>query len=215
MEEGKKAKIKSSFMRIHVAKRSMIYVVRAILIVIFGILLCVLAFFTAERMSNLYILSTEGMSLRADYVLGTEKDISSLQEYFLTPCLEKDSWLFTDRYNNYTITSYGYKLDIESISVLPWNSTAEVTATEDVSIKGSINESSIEEGKLASDYPVPEWEGGRYVIHYINDGTRWYISELELKDSNPERKAENTPDLSKSILPMATPTPTVELFDLK
>ena len=214
MEDSRKEKIKQDFLRLHTAKRTMVYIVRTILIVMVTILLCALAFFTAARISNLYILASEGMSVRAAAVLSGETDRSDLEEYFLPSCIARDEWLSTDAYSGFTISSYSCNLNIEKVTAFPWSSTASLTATEDVSIKGSLLPDKIEEGKTVSDYPLPEWQGGRYEIDFVNDGERWYISELKLLDADPQEKPLNTPDLSKSILPMATPTPTPKVYDL-
>ena len=49
--------------RLRTARRSMMYVVRSLLLVILAVILCIGAFLTAERYSNLYILTSEGMAL--------------------------------------------------------------------------------------------------------------------------------------------------------
>lgn len=214
MEDSRKEKIKQDFLRLHTAKRTMVYIVRTILIVMVTILLCALAFFTAERISNLYILASEGMSARMTAVLSRDSDRSGLEEYFLPSCIARDEWLSTDVYSNFTVSSSSCNLNIEKVSVLPWSSTATLIATEDVTVKGAILADKIEEGKTSSDYPMPEWHGGRYEIDFVNDGERWYISDLKLLDEDPQEKPLNTPDLSKSILPMATPTPSPEVYEL-
>lgn len=214
MEDSRKEKIKQDFLRLHTAKRTMIYIVRTILIVMVTILLCALAFFTAERISNLYILASEGMSARMMSVLSRDMDRSGLEEYFLPSCIARDEWLSTDAYSNFTVSSSSCNLNIEKVSVLPWSSTATLIATEEVTVKGAILADKIEEGKTSSDYPMPEWQGGRYEIDFVNDGERWYISDLKLLDEDPQEKPLNTPDLSKSILPMATPTPSPEVYEL-
>ena len=214
MEDSRKEKVKQDFLRLHMAKRTMVYVVRTILIVMVTILLCALAFFTAERISNLYILASEGMSARTASVLSRETDKSVLEEFFLPSCIARDEWISTDAYSDFTISSFSTNLNIEKVSVLPWSSTATLIATEDVSMKGGILADKIEEGKTSSDYPLPEWQGGRYEIDFVNDGERWYISDLKLLDKDPQEPPLNTPDLSKSILPMATPTPSPEVYDL-
>ena len=214
MEDSRKEKIKQDFLRLHTAKRTMVYIVRTILIVMVTILLCALAFFTTERISNLYILASEGMSARMTAVLSRDSDRSGLEEYFLPSCIARDEWLSTDVYSNFTVSSSSCNLNIEKVSVLPWSSTATLIATEDVTVKGAILADKIEEGKTSSDYPMPEWHGGRYEIDFVNDGERWYISNLKLLDEDPQEKPLNTPDLSKSILPMATPTPSPEVYEL-
>ena len=83
-------------------------------------ILCIGAFLTAERYSNLYILTSEGMALRAECVFadGARND---LEEYFTLSFLQSDPAMSDATYANYTITDYNYDLTIERISVLPWS----------------------------------------------------------------------------------------------
>lgn len=204
---------KRSYLRLHTARRSMMYIVRTIMLLIAGILLCALAFLTAERMSNLYILTSEGMALRASCVL-QDGDREALEDYFLLTCIAQDQRLNAGEYHNYNVSSYNYDLSTEKISVLPWSATATVTVVETVTLKGSIDADLIEEGKTPADYPLPAWQTSRFRLHFINTGTRWYISELELVEENPKVDTLRTPDLSQDVLPMATPTPSPEVFTI-
>jgi hypothetical protein len=146
------------------------------------------------------------MALRAECVLadGSKND---LEEYFTLSFLAGDSAMSDTTYSNYTISSYNYDLTIEKISVLPWSMVATVTAVERVDIKGSINADQLGEGETSGDYPVPEWTAARYRIKFINDNSRWYISELTVLEENPEASNLGTPDPNESPVPAATPTP--------
>ena len=184
----------------------MLYVVRTLLLIIMAAILCIAVFLTAERISNLYILTSEGMALRADCVLadGARND---LEEYFTLTFLQNDPAMSDTTYSNYTITSYNYDLAIEKISVLPWSMSATVVATERVSIKGNINADQISDGQNADDYPPPKWTPVRYQITFINANARWYISELKVLEENPDLSNLGTPDPNESPIPAATPTP--------
>ena len=138
MEKPNSEREKKAYLRLRTARRSMMYVVRTLLLVIAGVLVCALAFFTTERMSNLYILSSEGMALRAACVLGGSQK-ADLEEYFLLTCIAEDERLQSDDYRNYTVSSYNYDLEVEKVFVLPWSATATVTAVETVRLKGTIN----------------------------------------------------------------------------
>ncbi len=188
------------------ARRSMTYVVRTLLLIILACIVCIAAFLTAERVSNLYILASEGMALRAECVLA-DGSKSDLQEYFTLTFLENDSAMTDTTYANYTISSYNYDLSIEKVSVLPWSMVATVTAVERVSLKGTINADQLDEGQSADDYPVPSWTSVRYRIKFINSNTRWYISELTVLEENPNEDSLGTPDPNESPIPAATPTP--------
>ena len=83
---------------IRAARRTLMYIVRVMLLLLAGALVCALAFLTAERMSNLYILSTEGMSLRAESILTDDVEPGELEEYFLLAFLADDTALTADAY---------------------------------------------------------------------------------------------------------------------
>ena len=192
--------------RLRKARRSMFYIVRTLLLIILAAIFCIAVFLTAERISNLYILASEGMALRADCVLadGARND---LEEYFTLTFLQNDPAMSDTTYSNYTITGYNYDLSIEKISVLPWSMSATVVATERVSVKGNINADQISDGQNADDYPPPAWTPVRYKITFINANARWYISELTVLEENPDLSNLGTPDPNESPIPAATPTP--------
>lgn len=191
---------------LRIARRSAMYLTRTLLFIIMGCIVCIFAFLTAERVSNLYILTSEGMNLRADCILadGAEND---LEEYFTLTFLESDDQLHDTTYDAYTIYSYNYDLGIEKISVLPWSMSATVTATEKVGIKGEINVDQLSEGENASDYPVPQWTPKEYEIRFLNNNGRWYINELQVLQENPKTATGGTPNPNLSPIPAATPTP--------
>jgi len=192
--------------RLRIARRSMTYIVRTLMLIILACVVCIGAFLTAERVSNLYILASEGMALRADCVLadGARND---LEEYFTLTFIENDPAMSDTTYSNYTISSYNYDLTIEKIFVLPWSMSATVTAVERVSLKGSINADQLDEGENSSDYPVPQWTAARYKIKFININSRWYISELTELEENPPETDLGTPDPDETAMPAVTPTP--------
>ena len=192
---------------LRIARRSTMYLVRTLLFIIMGCILCIIAFLTAMRVSNLYILASEGMALRADCILsdGAQND---LEEYFTLTYLENDQALKDTTYDNYTISSYNYDLSVEKISVLPWSMKATVTAVERVSAKGEINVDQLSEGESIADYPVPEWKSRRYEIEFLNNKDRWYINNLTALAEDPASEPMGTPDLSLSPIPAATPTAT-------
>ena len=192
--------------RLRAARRSMMYVVRTLMLIILAAILCIGAFLTAERYSNLYILTSEGMALRAECVFadGARND---LEEYFTLTFLQSDPAMSDATYANYTITDYNYDLAIEKISVLPWSMSATVTATERVSLKGNINADQLGEDQNPADFPLPEWTPKRYKIKVINANARWYISEITLLEENPDSANLGTPDPNMTPILAATPTP--------
>ncbi len=217
MDSTEKQQVPKGLLRLHVARRTMIYIVMILLGVVALLFLCVLVFLTGERYSNLYILSSEGMKARASYMITGTADRtgeSDLTDYFLPELIRSEDVFDTGKYADYPEASFDYDLSVEKISVFPWSTSASVTAVEAVSVTGTISPEHIAEGKTASDYPPPEWGTYRYRIHFVLIGERWYVREIEVLSTEPVQEHLGTPDLQRSILPMATPTPTVELVDL-
>ncbi len=192
--------------RLRIARRSMLYIVRTLLLIIMAAILCIGAFLTAERYSNLYILTSEGMALRAECVFadGARND---LEEYFTLSFLGNDPAMSDATYANYTITDYNYDLTIERISVLPWSLSATVIATERVALKGTINADQLGEDQNAADFTLPAWTPKRYKIKFLNANARWYISEISILEENPDSSSFGTPDPNEAPIPAATPTP--------
>lgn len=209
MAKGSKKTEQGGETRLVTARRSLTYIVRMLLFIIMGLIVCIAAFLTAERMSNLYILTSEGLALRMSCIVGNGQR-NDLEEYFTFTFLEQDEALSDNTYNRYTITNSNYDLSIERISVLPWSMSATVTIVEKVTLKGSINADQLAEGESVWDYPLPEWPTARYKVRFLNNDGRWYISAMELVELDPKTKVLGTPDPNMSPIPMATPTPKTE-----
>ena len=189
------------------ARRMLTYIIKILLFILCGVLICVLAFLMAERCSNLYILASEGMSLRMECIVNNTPDEEELSDYFLASALAQDEELQDSAFANYVISDENYSLEIKGISVLPWSSTAKVTAIESVTVKGSYNSDRLASGETLEDHPLPEWPTRKLSISFYSNGSRWYISGIEVLEVNPKVDALNTPDPEATVLPMATPTP--------
>ena len=181
------------------------YLMRTVIMIVMACIICVVAFLAAMRISNVYILVSEGMSLRAECILADGAK-SDLGEYFTSSWLERDPELNAKTYTNYTVTEYNYNLSVEKISVTPWSVVASIVAVETVSIRGNVNEELLSEGQNPADYPPPAWTPVRYKIHIISRSGQWFINELEVLETNPVQKPLGTPDPDQSPIPAATPT---------
>lgn len=188
-------------------RRTLIYIIRVLVMVLAGCLICALAFLTAERVSNLYILSTEGMKLRAEAQLQGQPEENTLPDYFTAYFLAQDQDPVLYGYQDYTIKSFNYDLNIRSILVLPWSTTATVTAYETVTVNGSYRQDLLSEGDSLEQHPVPQFPVRKVTLRFINNGTRWYINDITTTDKEITLPVQNTPDPGMTPLPMATPTP--------
>jgi len=185
------------------AMRGILYFMRTILLVVGFIALCYGVFNMALRMTNLYILTTDGMRLRAECIL-QEGSLVELEEYFTPQWIEKDELINNNPYLAYDITNYDQRIEVEKISVWPWSETATVTMVERMpSISGKAREEQAE-GETAE---LPQWVENRYLIRYLNRDGRWYVYQLQILEEAPEPKPVATPDMRMTPQPALTPTP--------
>ncbi len=191
---------------LRVSRRSLMFFIRTILLVLAIGLICILAFLSAARLSNTYIMVNEGMTLRAASMLRGGGDDPDLAIYFTGDCVRADAALRARSlapYADYTITSYEYDLTIEKLHVFPWQTDLYADVIEQVtSIKALVPANS-------GLGPVPAWTPIRYRLTLSRIDGRWYISAIDLIELNPQLPPANTPDPNRSPIPMATPTPEV------
>ncbi len=188
-------------------KRGIWFFMRTVLIITFIVALCVGVFLTAMEASNLYILATEGLQLRAECVL-MEGDRISLAEYYTGTFIDEDEKLNSAVYDDYDISSFELTTTLEGISVLPWSTTAYVTVVERVEMNGSIKEEAKGENP-DGEFPLPDWEPGRYAVRFIKHEGRWYIYQMQLLDAAPTLAPLPTYDPSMTPIPWPTATPEV------
>lgn len=172
--------MKNKLSKARMAKRGIWYFMRTMLIIVLVGVLAVGVFMTAMRISNIYIIGTEGLQLRMNYILQDES-ILTMQEYFTARFLAEDTAMQNNIYDDYDITSFDYRIEVNGFSVWPWSTTAELTITEDMyAIKGSILESKIpEDADPEAEYPIPEWNAGKYRVNFVLNDNRWYIDGME------------------------------------
>ena len=182
---------------------SILYFIRTILLALLIVLLCALAFLTAARFSNAYILVNEGMPLRAATMLygGDDPDLAI---YFTGDCVRNDAALRAKTvaaFAPFSVTGYEYDLAIKRMHVLPWQPNSYVDVIEQIT---SIKAASQADAPASA---VPTWTPIRYRLHLVRIDGRWYIGSIDLIALDPSLPAANTPDPNRSPIPMVTPTP--------
>lgn len=173
-----------------IARRTIWYMLRFAIIATVVTALCYAVFMEAMYISNLYIIVTEGMALRADCILN-DGSVSELSEHFSKLWLESDDELYSGKYDAYHVSTYNYEINIEKFDVYPWSKEAEITVVESVS---QIHASAYDE---SNTNPIPEWNNARYEITVEKFDGRWIITNIELIERNPEPEPANTPDYSQ------------------
>jgi hypothetical protein len=187
-----------------IARRSIWYVLRALLIAAAVIVLALGLFLMAMNVSNLYILTTEGMELRAKTILNNGSALD-LSPYFTESFIQNDPSLYAGSYGGFTVKTYNYRIDVEHFSVLPWGNTATFRVTERMLAVSAVQTDTSE---TAEKLTLPDWTDARYDVVFENVDGRWYISELHVIELDPPEEAKPTPNMSlmPSTLPTALPT---------
>lgn len=178
-----------------IARRSIWYLLRTLLVIALIVVLCLTAFVAAMNISNIYILVTEGLELRAGYIL-QGGEISSLTEYFTESFIAQDPALYDGAYSSFSVTNFIYKIEVKSILALPWGSSATVKVYEKMlSVSGSPLEGTDPDAQL------PQWIPATYNVKLKRVNGRWYISDMILLKQNPAEKPLPTPDYSQLPTP--------------
>lgn len=173
-----------------VARRSIWYILRVIVIIILCALLCYGAFLEAMYVSSIYIIVTEGMEMRADCILGNISSME-LREHFSKDWLLNDGDLDAGKYDAFRVDSYDYRLSIKKFKVLPWSKKATLQVIERV-----VNIQAAPYSDDTTD-PVPEWVSTRMEIELEKVEGRWYITKLTVLETNPTVEPAPTPDYSQ------------------
>lgn len=192
-----------------IARRSIWYVLRTLVIVTGVVALCLAVFIEGMHVSNLYILVTEGMEARAEIIFKSGEPLE-LTTYFTEEFISNDAALYADDYEGFTVASFDYRADVRGFFVLPWSQRATMIVEDQLA---ALNAAANDDGGASS--ALPEWTPGRYQVIFTRVGSRWYISGLSLIEKNPETALKPTPDLSlltpapgTSSAPGASPSPT-------
>lgn len=168
-------------------RRVIWYALRTLLVICAVLALCYAVFTEAMYISNMYIVTTEGMALRAEAILkaGSRSD---LEQYFTEEQLNGDYMLYAGTYDDYTVDSYDYRYQIKSVKVLPWSSTGSITYVERIpSITATADVD-------AEESAAPAWTAVRYEVVLSKVEGRWLISALTVLEEDPPEEVLPTPD---------------------
>lgn len=172
-------------------RRVIWYALRTVLVISCILALCYGVFTEAMYVSNIYIVATEGMALRAEAIL-REGSISDLEQYFTEEQLNSDYMLYSDTYRGWTVENYDYRFSIERIRVWPWSRTGSMVYVERIpTITGS------PESETDPTGGVPQWTAVRWGVALTKVEGRWLISGLTVIDEDPEEEPLPTPDYSR------------------
>lgn len=182
------------------------YILKYTVVAMLVIALFIVGFFVARDTTNVYVITTEGMELRASTILNVS-DPNGLYKYFSSNYLAQDNALNTTIYDEFIIRDFKYKLKIETIWASPWEQKAYVQAIENLP-------------EIDGEYPVkeddetpkilPSWQRARYSIVLVNVEGSWLIDDvIELEQLEPVSTPTDEPEITpnpEGITPNPTPT---------
>ncbi|MCR5808659.1 MAG: hypothetical protein K6G56_03765 [Clostridiales bacterium] len=184
------AKSKNKANPLGAARRSIWFVLRAVLVISLLLGLAYAVFTEFMYISNMYIITTEGMKLRADTVL-KNGDPKELEQYYTETFLATDVLINSKPYQDYAVDSFDYRYNIKGFSVLPWSKVGTVTYIERIPL---IVASPISDNV---DKAAPAWTSMTYKIRLVKNEGKWLIAGLEVIEENPAEEARPTPDYSQ------------------
>ena len=135
------------------------------------IVLVMFAAFMGYDYANIYVTVNEGISQRAQVILG-EGDYTSLSKFYTQECLEKDSLIANNYYKSFIVTNYDLRVKVRKISVWPWDDEAKVIVEEVIKEINAFPKDS-GEGNVA----IPRWENAEKQIILKKNG-RWRIDDV-------------------------------------
>lgn len=201
MEQNEREKMLKKADGLHKAGRSFWFFGKRLLLTVLFLSLCIGSFTVCARLSGLYVLVNEGMSLRFEFIL-QDASLTDMRHYFTEKCLLADSRLQDLTYAEYTVSGYSYSLSFTRISVWPWLTAIEADVIERAdSITGTSNES----GASAP----PAWTPLKYRIKAIKEKGSWRIDSVTVLEVNPAESPAATFAPNATPLPMATSTPRI------
>lgn len=185
--------------------RSIWFVAKIALVCIVVAVLMIVGYIMTRDIANVYIITTDGMKLRAGVVLGTQ-DSSELYKYFSSTHITGDSELNNSKYDDYLIRDYEYKLKIKSLWCKPWEGTAEVVIIESIPNIDGVKPATNEDEK---PIPPPPWPRREFKLTFINSEEKWLINEIIIREYlEPEPTPTDEPEITPTPEGMtATPYP--------
>lgn len=168
--------------------RFITYIAGKAVVILIVAAIMVTAFTCAMNLSNMFVVLSDGMELRANVALG-KSDGDELPKYFYQQFLEEDEVLCDSEYRKYKITSSSYSLDIDRLWAWPWQTRTTAVVKERVRLEGNLLPAYQNEEQLASSekFPAPAWENHVYNVHMRKlNGSTWIIEGMDVVEELPE-----------------------------
>lgn len=173
--------------------RRLIWYAATRLLVLLSVLgLMTMAFYFAMNASNIYIILKDGMAKRAQVIMmGADE---KLESYFSGAYLERDTQLIEARsgqsayQNDYNITGFDHRVNLDWFWCWPWEDTARATITEripaiDGKVKASARDAAAASGVTLSS---PKWQTTQYSVLLSRENKQWRIRNLTVVKVIPD-----------------------------
>lgn len=190
--------------------RGILYVLSRLAIVVIVIALVFIAFYAAMNTMNIQMVAKDALTLRAEVVLVHDEekvDSSQLHSFFTEHFLATDPVLTGTTYQEFQITNYYQRADINPPVVWPWQTEVTVSADDIITeISGHKTSADENDGTVQSDEKPPEWMNGTYELSMVKVGDIWRIDGMKLiREAPPE--APKIPQAEESSGAAATTAP--------
>ena len=148
--------------------------------------LITMVFYFSMNATNIYIILKDGMAKRAQVVM-MGADESQLTPYFSAGYIERDAMLAEARNgqssyrNNYSITGFDHRVNLDWVWCWPWEDTARATITEripaiDGKLRASARDSAAASGVALPS--TPKWQTTQYTVLLSRENNQWRIRNL-------------------------------------
>jgi hypothetical protein len=210
--------------------RGVIYVFTRVILFVIAILIIALGFFTGMNSMNVNVIVKDAFELREKYVLqptGLSND--DLSNLFTQDFISSDPVLNSTSYQEYDVSDYYQRANVDGAIVWPWLDTVTVHATENVmDIEGTLSDTENAAAPSASASPAaktsataqqqiaavdqtpPEWKSAEYDVTLVKDAntSSWKVQEMHMiKEVQPViNQPSMTPSPSQSAKSAVKPS---------
>jgi len=151
------------------------YLAKRVIILAIIISLAVLAAFIAYDCANIYIVITEGMTLRATAILEGQENIV-LNKFFTQSYLNADPLMNNNVYEDFIIQDYNIKMRVKWLWAWPWEDKVKVVIEESIpKIVGKPKDD-----EQAAKTP-PAWQNGEKIVLLEKIDSYWKIAGVIFK----------------------------------
>lgn len=151
------------------------FFIRKLTIILVVGLLVYYVYSVALKITNVYVVASDGMHELAAQALMKEEN-ASLGDFFSQDIIDDKQAVLTQHYTNCTIWDFKYNLKIEPFICLPASNSVTITATEIIRKIDGVGETIDKEVQ-----PIPAWDNAKYKITLQkNSRGQWIITKLDM-----------------------------------